>query len=139
MRTKLFALVGILLASVMNASAAGESMFAKGHSTWTVIGMTCATAVATDITASLPGFNINSYRLSNSETSFAVYIGGDSGVSVDPTNLKYGEKIAGGGNGVWELGTNPDQAHALVKIWCKAAAAAGNAGVRISRAVFGSK
>lgn len=134
-----FALVGILLASTLNANAAGEAMFSKGHSTWTVSGVTCATSVATDITAAISGFNLSAYRLTNLDSTHAVFIGYTSAVSDTASSAAVGEKLSAGSNGVWELGKNPDIAGAPVKIFCIAASAAGSAGVRLSRALFGFK
>jgi len=137
---KLLTLVIMLGASTYNKSnAAGESMFSKGHSTWTVAGVTCSSGTATDITGSLVGFDINAYRLQNQDSSDAVWIGYSSAVSTDTASAYLGEKLNAGDNGVWELGKNPDLAQAVVKIFCKAADAAGAAGVRLSRAIFGSK
>lgn len=136
---KAFAILGILFGIGSNANAAGESMFSKGHSTWTVSGVTCATSVATDITGSISGFDINAYRLQNQDTAIAVWIGSNANLSTDTTKSNLGEKLTSGSNGVWEVGKNPDLAQSLVKIYCMAADAAGSAGVRLSRAIFGSK
>lgn len=139
MMTKIFALIGILLASTLNANAAGEAVFSKGHSSWTVAGVTCATSVASEITASIDGFNLSAYRLTNQDASNPVWIGYTSAVSSDTTKAQLGEKLSPGSNGVWEIGKNPDLAQAAVKIFCKAADAAGSAGVRLSMAIFGYK
>lgn len=116
------------------AKAAGEAMFSKGHSTWTVSGIDC-TSVATNITGSLDAFDITAYRLTNLDTSVAVFIGHDALVSNDTTSARVGEKLTAGSNGVWEIGKNPDLAQALVKIWCRSASGT----VRLARAIFGSK
>lgn len=134
MMTKIFALVGILLASTLNANAAGEAMFSKGHSTWTVAGVSC-TSVATQITGSLSGFDITAYRIGNLDTSVAVYIGHDEYVSNDTSNARVGEKLTAGSSGVWEIGKNPDLAQRAVKLWCRAASGT----VRLSLALFGMK
>ena len=139
MMTKIFALVGILLASTLNANAAGEAMFSKGHSTWTVAGVTCQTATATDITAAISGFNLSAYRLTNLDSTHAVFIGYTSAVSDTASSANVGEKLPPGSNGVWEIGKNPDLAGSPVKIWCIAASAAGSSGVRLARAIFGYK
>lgn len=131
---KIFALVGILLASTLNANAAGEAMFSKGHSTWTVAGVAC-TANATDITGSIAGFDISAYRIGNLDTATAVYIGHDNLVSNDATNARVGEKLTAGSSGVWEIGKNPDLAQRAVKLWCRSAAGS----IRLSLALFGYK
>lgn len=133
-RLSKFALLLALTLSPIKALAAGEAMYSKGHSTWTVAGVSCASA-ATDITGSLPGFNIGAYRIQNTDPTVAVYIGHDSLVSNDTASARLGEKIAAGGNGVWEIGRNPDIANALVKVWCRAASGT----VRVSVAIFGWK
>ena len=132
--SKFALLLALAFCAPMKALAAGEAMFSKGHSTWTVAGVSC-TASATDITATVAGFSISAYRLLNTETTIAVYIGHDSLVSNDTSNARAGERLAAGASGVWEIGKNPDLAQAAVKIWCRAAS--GTA--RLSRAVFSYK
>ena len=127
-------LLALVFCAPMKALAAGEAMFSKGYSTWTVSGVSC-TSAATDITGAVAGFNVGAYRLGNLETTIAVFIGQDALVSNDTSNARVGEKLTAGSSGVWEIGKNPDLAVIPVKIWCRAAS--GTA--RLSRAIFGWK
>ena len=139
-RTIKFALaIGLLALTTTKSYAAGEASFSKGHSTWTVEGVTCTTGTAVEITKELTGFNISGYRLINQDSADSIWLGPDSSVSTDTTKAQLGEVLAAGASGVWELGRNPDRAQLAVKLWCKAADAAGASAVRLSRAVFGYK
>lgn len=135
MKIKIFALLGFLALFGSRAEAYTLS-YDKGYSTATVAGVTCSTGTSIEITATLSGFNLGAYRLINQDSADEVYIGFNTNVSSDTASNLLGEKLAAGASGVWELGWNPDSV-AVVKLWCKAADAAGAAGARISRAVFG--
>lgn len=108
----------------------------KGYSSATVSGVTCTSGTAVEITGSMAGFNVGAYRLINQDSADEVYIGFSNAVSSDTASGFLGEKLASGASGVWELGWNPDTS-AAVKLWCRAADAAGVAGARLSRAIFG--
>ena len=137
MKMKILALLAFLGLFGSRASAYTLS-YDKGYSTATVSGVTCTSGTAVEITATLSGFNLGAYRLINQDSADEVYIGFSSSVSSDTASGFLGEKLAAGASGVWELGWNPDLS-AAVKLWCKAADAAGAAGARISLAVFGYK
>lgn len=128
-----------LAALTIPCHASGEAMFSKGHSTWSVVGVTCTSGTAADITGALTGYDISAYRLQNQHTAIAVWIGPDVLTSTDSTKSTLGEQLTAGSNGVWELGKNPDAANVAIKIFCKAADSAGQQGVRLSRAIFGFK
>ena len=125
-------------------SAASQD-FDKGYSTWTVAGVYCTSGTAAEISGSIDGFNIAAYRLINQDTTAAVWLGYSSSVSTGTAlvatgvDSNLGEKLAAGESGVWNVGKNPDIGLALLKLYCKAADAAGATGVRLSRALFGWK
>lgn len=135
MKMKIFALLGFLALFGVRAEAYTLA-YDKGYSTATVAGVTCTSGTAVEITSTLSGFNLGAYRLINQDSADEAYIGFDNQVSTIAASAFLGEKLASGASGVWDLGWNPDT-RAAVKLWCRAADAAGVAGVRLSRAVFG--
>jgi hypothetical protein len=120
--------------------AAGEAMFDKGASTWTVAAVKCTSGTAIEITTGIAGFDISMYRLTNQHTAVAVWVGPTSVISTDAINgTTLGEQIAAGSRVEYKLGKNPDLAQQAVKIFCQAGDAAGALGARVSRVVFGMK
>lgn len=131
---KIFALMVLSLCAV--GAHADNGNYTKGFSTWTVGGVTCL-ETATDITATITGFDIGAYRLTNVATSAAVYVSPDISMSNDTTVATAGEKIAAGSKETWAVGKNPDLANVKVKMYCRAASGAGS--VRLIRSAFGYK
>lgn len=138
MKMKIFAFLAFLglFGSPANAFTL---MYEKGFSSATVSGVKCDTSTVVELTGSMPGFNIAGYRVVNHDSADEVYFGYSSRTSSDVFHADLGVKVASGGSAVFMNGRNPDAANALVKLFCKAADAAGAAGARISLEVFGYK
>lgn len=137
MKMKIFALLGFL-ALFGSRAEAYTLTYDKGFSSATVMGVKCDTSTVKELTQTMSGFNIAAYRVVNTDSADEVYFGYSNRVSSDALHADLGEKVAAGGSAVFEIGRNPDTS-AAVKLWCKAADAAGAAGARISLAVFGYK
>ena len=131
-------LLGLGLCFLSGSASAFELTFEKGYSSHSVVGVKCDTGTVVNIApANLGGYNIAGYRIQNQDTADAVWLGGPSvatsTVSGDYTNL--GEKLVAGADGPFPYGYDQDR-KTVVELFCKAADAAGTAGVILSRAIF---
>ena len=130
---------------------AEQANFEVGYSSIATTGIACTTVTVVQINATRPtGFraNIAGYRITNQDSADAVWIGGpyvststlQIGSSTDFANL--GEKLAAGASAPYALGKEYQSVVSsagapLVRLYCKAADAAGAAGAVISIVWFG--
>lgn len=131
-------LLGLGLCFLSGSASAFELTFEKGYSSHSVVGVKCDTGTVVNIApANLGGYNIAGYRIQNQDTADAVWLGGPnvstSTVAGDYTNL--GEKLAAGADGPYPFSYDPER-KAPTELFCKAADAAGTAGVILSRITF---
>lgn len=113
--------------------------YEKSYSSFTVTGITCQTATATQIhldTTAFSGMQLAGYRVTNLDGTYAAYFGPNSNVSATESDAAVGERLSAGQNGVWNIGRIDSPLNTVVNLWCKAASGAGSAGVRVARAAF---
>jgi hypothetical protein len=136
---KLLALAIGLAALTTPSYAAGEAMFSKGHSSWTVTGVNCTTGTAIILPTTITGYITSGVRVINQDATYAVWIGQDVNVStktlLGDSLTGRGEKVAAGASGVWEVGWDHTK-QIRPKLYCKAADGAGTNTVPLSIAVF---
>ena len=128
-------LLGLGLCFLSGSASAFELTYEKTASTWTVTGVTCSTGTAIEITQSISGYNLLNHRVQNQDSADAVWIGYNSSVSTSAAS-GLGERLDAGASGTWSAGYELNAKRA-VQIYCKAADAAGAAGVLLSVAAFG--
>lgn len=119
--------------------------YEKAYSTGAVVGVSCTTGTAVEITSGastmpsdsiLGGFVVMGYRVHNLDTSNKVFIGFNSNVAV--SGARVGAPIPAGGNMPQPLGLDADTA-LKAKLYCIGAAAAGGSGVQIAVEIWGYK
>lgn len=137
---KILCAVAVCLAFGAGKAKAGENTLVIGYSQLAITGFRCSSGtVSAQVNASRPsGFtgNVAKYRITNEDATNAVWIGGAS-VSTATANgdslANLGEKIAAGNSVDLEVGKNyASSGVPLVPFYCKAADAAGAAGIVIS-------
>ena len=140
----LSAIMGItLFAAISDASAATDPTFEVGYSSFATKGVVCSTGSVTQINAVRPvgfGAQVAGYRISNDDSSNAVWLGRvnvSSATTTAAMRLAKGEKLGPGANATWMTGKSYLQTTAsLVPIYCLAADAA-TSGVELTLNWFG--
>lgn len=137
--TKFLAVAALLFCVSKPVHAEGDALFSKGHTMWDSTGVNCTTGTAVQITVSTPGWITSGVRLTNQDSTYAVWIGYDSNVSTKTlagdAKVKRGEKLVAGASGVWELGYD-SRSQTRPKLFCIAADGAGTSMVPLSAAIF---
>lgn len=134
----LFAVVGL-----SGIASADSGIFHVGYATQAVTGVTCSTGTVFQLNLTRPtGFKgkVVGYRIQNQDSGDAVWIGGVT-VSTSAESAR-GEMLGPGSpgdSGVWMVGYDYIRATPIdVPLYCRAADAAGAAGVMVSVSWFGN-
>lgn len=146
MKRTLLGIAAALFLFAGDAKAGEQPTFEVGYSSYMVTGIKCSTGTisSTAANATRPtGFaaNVAGYRIINQDSADSVWVGGPSvstATAVGDSLTELGEMVAAGASLSLSVGkTYMSGGSPLIPFYCRAADAAGAAGVIISIAWFG--